>query len=334
MNRLVSVIIPVYNTEKYLNCCLDSVTGQTYKTLEILLIDDGSTDSSGRICDAYAASDQRIRVVHQENAGLSDARNKGIDLAEGDYLAFVDSDDYIREDYIEILLAACVKEDCDAAIADYKRVAAGDCCREAAETAPTECISNIQASLRIYDYAYYIRTITAWGKLFRKNLFQNIRFPSGKIHEDEAVTYQLLYYAHRVAYIDAVLYYYRQNGEGIILSGFSQKSFYYLEALEERLEFYRQRHECQLYDLTLNRLYFDLVNYYNKTRQYIKNPGNLKRSLRKKQLRLYPALLGKKAFSLRRKLRYTWALFLPVQYYRHEVTGKAAPRPKADQPLS
>lgn len=319
MNESVSIIIPVYNTERFLKCCLDSVMRQTYPHLEILLIDDGSTDESGQICEEYASADPRIHVIHQKNGGLSDARNKGIALATGDYLAFVDSDDYIHERYIELLLEACTKEGCDAGIANYQKVTSDTCRCAVPDLIPQEILTNVQANMRIYDYPYYIRTSTAWGKLFRRNLFHKIRFPKGRIHEDEATTYQLLYAANQVVYIDAAIYYYRQNPNGIMLSGYSERNLQYFDAIRERLTFYQQHKEKELYDLTLNRAFFDTIIHYNKTRLYLRDSETLQRKLRAGQRKLYWRLLCTNTFSIRRKLRYTWALLCPVQYYRQEV---------------
>lgn len=319
MKALVSIIVPVYNTKDYLPCCLDSILHQTYKNLEILLIDDGSTDGSGGICDKYAASDGRIQVLHQRNGGLSDARNQGLGLARGEYIAFVDSDDYIHERYIELLLEGCVRGGCEVGIVRYQKVFFNHCRQDVGDPVQMECVTGIQASLRMYEDSYSIMTATAWGKIFQKRLFNGIRFPMGRIYEDEAVTYKLLYDAEKVVYIDAVLYYYRQNWNGIMLSGYSARHLQYFDAMQERLEFYRRKQEQELYDLTLNRTFFQVITHYNKTRLYIEHSEDLQKELRKKLRQLYFLLLKRDSFPIKRKLRYTWALFFPVRYYKKEL---------------
>ena len=173
----VSVIVPVYNVEKYLKQCLDSIVDQTLEDLEIVLVDDGSVDSSGTICDEYAKKDSRIEVIHKANGGLSDARNVGISKAKGRYIGFVDSDDYIKEDMYEILLNLIKKYDADVSICNLYDVIDGN-----------ECIRNKENGIREYSRLDILKEVLldkniqsyAWNKLYEKELFDEIKYPIRK----------------------------------------------------------------------------------------------------------------------------------------------------------
>lgn len=175
----ISVVIPVYNVEDYLRPCLDSVIGQTYENLQIILVDDGSTDHSGQICDVYQKKDSRIVVIHQENGGLSEARNRGIDIARGRYITFIDSDDVVDTTYCQEMLKCLKTHDADISLCNvvYFR-----------EQLPEQYE---MAGDFVYDakdaVAGYLRGIvsaTAWGKLYKRELFNMVRYPKGKVYED------------------------------------------------------------------------------------------------------------------------------------------------------
>lgn len=224
--NLVSVIVPVYNVEKYLKECIESIINQTYDNIEILLIDDGSTDGSGVICDSFMCKDKRIRVFHKENGGLSDARNYGIDNARGDYITFVDSDDYLSDYAIEILYRAAKNYHSDLVFTkNAVRFNDGDSPKLVND-------QNFKGEISLFDqdeileYLFYQRTnVTgAPGKLFSKRLFYiGIRFPYGVYFEDLATTYRFIMEANNIAMIDAPIYAYRMRNEGIIHQRFSNK---------------------------------------------------------------------------------------------------------------
>lgn len=230
---LVSIIVPVYNVAPYLGECLDSIVGQTYGNLEIIVVDDGSTDGSGSLCDEYAKRDGRIRVIHQPNRGLSAARNAGLDTAKGDYISFVDSDDAVSPVFIEALLSAG---------ADVAQCAS---CRSLVEFRRVglhpvfDGLSNLEASERMQFDSTGDATVV-WNKLYCRRLFEGIRFPEGKQHEDEFVTYKVLWNAHWVAVTGVPLYYYRQRTTSTMGVGFGHKSLDAIEALGQRAAFYRQ----------------------------------------------------------------------------------------------
>ena len=211
MDELVSIIVPVYNVEKYLRPCLDSILAQTYKNLEIILVDDGSPDHSGAICDEFAARDPRVRVIHKTNGGLSDARNAGLDIATGDYIGFVDSDDWIAEDMFEYLLRNILVHSADIAECGYYNVF------------PASTISNNTDNVIVYNTHDALTALLqlkignyAWNKLYKHSLFNDIRYPKGLLYEDVRTTYRLFAQCSTVVSLPEPKYYYRENTSGIV----------------------------------------------------------------------------------------------------------------------
>lgn len=208
MNELISIIVPVYNVEKYLNQCLDSVCMQTYKNLEIILIDDGSTDKSGEICDEYAAKDNRIIVIHKENIGVSDSRNKGLDIATGNYIGFVDSDDWIEFNMFEILYKGIKEYKADISICGHAEVYENGLLKPFHADSPVifSPIDAIEELIKENSFRDYLV-----NKLFTKKLFNSIRLPVGRIIEDKAIMYKLFDQSDAIVYLSEVLYYYRKR---------------------------------------------------------------------------------------------------------------------------
>ena len=222
-NPLITVIIPVYNVEKYLPECLDSVLAQTYQNLEIIVVNDGSTDSSGEICEYYAKKDSRIRLIVQKNAGLSAARNAALDVAQGEYIICVDSDDYVTEDYIFYLYNLLKKSNADLSICLAQEFFNDDN-KVVIERGEAE---NIQ----IYDSITALKKFllqegilpSAWGKLYKKELFQSVRYPIGLYYEDLGTLYKILLSCKKVVCSKQKKYYYRQHRSSIMNSSFSEK---------------------------------------------------------------------------------------------------------------
>lgn len=213
MNQpLVSIIIPIYKVEAYLKRCLDSVLNQAYTNLEIILVDDGSPDNCPQICDEYALRDQRIVVIHKKNGGLSDARNAGLDICNGEFISFVDSDDWLNENYINVLLELADKKNADITIGEHERVYNDKPIYIENKKEKTLTLS-AQEALNILFKRNHLSFILSWGKLYRKALFDEIRFPQGKFHEDEFTTYHIFANADKIAYTSQVLYYYFQRGD-------------------------------------------------------------------------------------------------------------------------
>lgn len=240
---LISIIVPVYNVEKYLTRCVDSLVNQTYQNIEIILVDDGSTDRCGEICDEYAKKDSRIVVVHKPNGGLSDARNKGLDIAKGDYIMFVDSDDWIEKDTCTTIASLVEGLDVDIVsfgiqLVDDKKI------QEIQKTDFAKIISSKEAVFAmIYKQKKQGLLNYVCNKVFRKELFNNIRFPVGMLFEDQDVTYKLMHKANTIYVCDKVFYnYYQRNGS--IMSG-----FYAPKALRDRIDIWIKRYDfmCKYY---------------------------------------------------------------------------------------
>lgn len=246
MNEKISVIIPIYNVEKYLSKCIDSVISQTYSNLEIILVNDGSTDSSGRICDEYEKLDKRVKVIHKENGGLSDARNYGIEASTGDYIAFLDSDDWADKKLYMTLYKNIKKNHADISICNFKKYYS-DKDIEKQELNEVKCYSNIEALERLYCNDAVIMVV-AWNKLYKRKVIGDLRFPVGKIHEDEYLTPMIIYNANKISYINNELIYYRQRENSIMNKKFNVKRLDYLYVLESRMKFFKENMLDELYE--------------------------------------------------------------------------------------
>ena len=212
----ISIIVPVYNVERYLGKCINSILNQTFADFELILVDDGSTDRSGYICDDYKKKDNRIKVIHKENGGLSSARNAGLDIAKEKYIGFVDSDDFINKNMYEFLYKDIKVNNSDIAICDYEEVYENEKGINYQESnSSTLVLTNIEALWKIYDKKGW-NYVIAWNKLYKKYLFDDIRFPIGKIHEDEMIAHEVLYKANKITYNNKKLYYYLQRENSIM----------------------------------------------------------------------------------------------------------------------
>lgn len=243
MSKRISVIVPIYKVEPYLRRCIDSILSQTYKVLEIILVDDGSPDLCGAICDEYAEKNDRIRVIHKENGGLSDARNAGLEICTGEYIAFVDSDDWIEPTMYEKLLDNMLQFDADMSFGGVSDdVEENGSVRTAkvsdyGETPFAE--SNVDAMKR-----YFLGSWAAWDKLYKANLFDGIRYPVGEINEDESIALFLLEKCKTVCYTNEIFYHYikRINSGSITTSSFSHKKLDWYRHCKANLEWIRENH--------------------------------------------------------------------------------------------
>lgn len=231
---MVSVIVPMYNVEKYVEQCIESIIHQTYQDLEIILVDDGSPDQSGEIAERYRLLDQRISVFHKENGGLSDARNYGIEMAHGQYITFVDSDDFLLPDMIERLVNAAEDEQAD--LVECKNCR----CREEDDISHIHT-NNYHNSKRVFTGndkmekfldPHDVKT-TAWAKLYSNSLFDTVRYPKGKYHEDVFTTYKLVHLAVKVVSLDYIGYVYRSSSNSITTAAFNPRR---LDAIEGKIE--------------------------------------------------------------------------------------------------
>ena len=241
----ISIIVPVYKVERYLGRCIDSILSQTYTDFELLLIDDGSPDKCGEICDKYAELDKRVHVIHQVNGGLSAARNTGIVWALNNsisaWLTFVDSDDWIHPQYLECLLYAVVNTNTHISYCLFSK--------ETSYNPPNkiESFDAIVASPEDIWCRDYANATVAWGKLYDKKMFINVRYPEGIIHEDEFITYKLLFSYETISQIMLPLYYYYQNTNGIMLSRWTPARLSVLDAMLEQLQFFKEKGFSQAY---------------------------------------------------------------------------------------
>lgn len=260
MSELISVIVPIFRMEKYLSGCVESICRQTYRNIEIVLVDDGSDDGCPAICDAYAEKDRRVKVIHKENGGLSDARNAGIDIAQGRYLAFVDSDDVVSEHFVEYLYRALKESSADISQCSFSKF-----CDAAPVYAEEYAAPEIYEKMKMLEYLsapeMNICTIVAWSKLYRAELFSEIRFPRGKLHEDEFTTYRLLDRCSRIAYLDMPLYGYFQNPQGIIHAKVNLRRLDLIEALLERYRYYVMKGYGKLKKTTADQIVVSLLVY-------------------------------------------------------------------------
>ena len=234
----VSIIVPVYQVEKYIRQCVDSILAQTFTDFELILVDDGSTDQSGQICDEYARADERVRVIHKKNGGLSDARNKGLDQAVGNYFMFVDSDDYIAPTMVECLYKTILNEKADIAVCNFLYFFENHKKKDFSTNMESETLSGREIFYnRKNDRSYGIWTV-AWNKLYRRESLGNVRFRFGKYHEDEFWANDIYQMDIKVVTIPECLYYYRQRENSIMGKKSIKRNLDIIEALQERIDIY------------------------------------------------------------------------------------------------
>ncbi|MBZ9536856.1 glycosyltransferase [Cytobacillus oceanisediminis] len=272
MNSKISIIVPVYNVANYIDRCVTSLIKQTYNNLEIILINDGSTDASGDICDRYSETDSRIIVIHKENGGLSDARNKGLDIASGEYIAFVDSDDYINKEMYSLLYESLTESNSDISEVGYMEVSD--------DYSKSDIIEPFQTTL--YDKkTALVSTITdqhcrtyVWNKLYKKELWEDVRFPAGKLFEDAYTTYKVINKVSRLIKLDCKLYYYYQRADSIVNTSFSLKKLDHCSALREMMEFMEKKYPNES-PITSIKYFGDCLAYLQ---QLIDNRNNISNS--------------------------------------------------------
>ncbi len=255
MNPLISIIIPVYKVEQYLKECIDSIINQTYMNLEIVIIDDGSPDNCPLICDQYAALDKRIKVIHKKNGGLSDARNAGLNIITGDYVTFVDSDDVIHPEMINILYSEIQKNKSDISCVSIQ---------EFSNSYSFMKITSAETKkLSFLNYTNYPYHMCAWGKLFSSKLFEDIKFPLHKLHEDEFTTYKLMDKANFISYNESKVYYYRQRNGSIMQNKNEQFYSDFLEALLEEYLYFYKKTDIRILEYVYLRLCFLYKDYHD-----------------------------------------------------------------------
>ena len=236
MKAKISIVVPIYNVEQYLDKCVRSLVNQTYENLEIILVDDGSKDKSGQICDLWKEKDNRIKVIHKKNGGLSDARNAGMRIAQGEYMAFVDSDDWVDERIYEILMENMDKYNADISVCSIKKVYEKDILDKVEILNNNISVFTAEEALKNLIKESVLKQ-TVWNKLYKREVTDNIYFEFGKIHEDEFWTYQIFGRCSSIVYTDEQLYYYLQRPGSIMNKSFSVKRLDALEAKNNRLNY-------------------------------------------------------------------------------------------------
>lgn len=280
----ISVIVPVYKVESYIHRCVDSVLKQSFQDFELILVDDGSPDSCGAICEEYAKQNSRIHVIHQQNGGLSAARNAGIDWAfansDSQWLAFVDSDDWVHPDYLQLLYTAAVETRCNISVCGILYTSGGDFCETAELSFGVMSADDYYGSLSVHGGV----TAVACNKLYHKCLFESLRYPVGKLHEDEFTTYLAVYEAGKVAVIPQPLYAYFQNPAGIMQSPWSPKRMDALEAVEQQIAFAQKNHHARLLDKAVEQYIYSVYGQLEKAEassEYKQYRTELRKKLRR-----------------------------------------------------
>lgn len=309
-NPLISIIVPVYKVEKYLSRCIESILNQTYKNIEIILVDDGSPDNCPQICDVYSKIDSRIKVIHKENGGLSKARNTGLDIATGEYIAFVDSDDYIEEDMYEVMLSKLKENNADICVCQWQY--------EYSDGKQVVDLNNVDSSIYgklssilfaefLYKGQYENGVVCAmWNKLYKKKIFDNIRF-EGTYAEDDCIQNYILSNDYLIYVIKNQFYIYCQNNDSLTNSNFSEKNLCIFEILENRISIFRRN---KFIVKKSKKLYCELyIEYYYKCIKYNLN-------MPKKELynRYLNELIKEKVLPLKTIIRMLIFNFSPKLY--------------------
>lgn len=277
MNKKVSIIVPVYNVEEYLPECIDSLIGQTYKNLEIILVDDGAKDKSGNICDEYAKKDERIRVIHKKNGGLGDARNTGAKSATGEYLLFIDSDDWVHEDLVKKTFEAAEAKNADIVLFHFARVEEG----KITGSSSVNVNVPVNEALSVENNPQII--VSSWSgvdKLYRRSFWEEnaFQFTVGRYFEDLGTIPKVMAMAKKVVHIPDVLYYYRIRKSSIMHDPNLEKKYIdRIFVMEDVLAYYKEhgiyeKFEKELEYLVLKNLYFyparEIV-YHDKDSEYL-----------------------------------------------------------------
>jgi glycosyltransferase involved in cell wall biosynthesis len=315
MADLVSVIIPIYNAEKYLKSCIESVTNQTYTNLEIILVDDGSTDNSGEICDNYAKKDDRIHVIHKPNGGNGDARNAGLDYAHGWWIVCADNDDILNTRQIEILLNVAKKKNADIAVGGYKAI--GDDVETIDDVLDDEMVNKTEVlnDSHLYDDKFIEKCsmilTTPWSKIYRKEMFDGVRYPLKSKHDDTWTTWKTYEKAKRVTFTPAPLYYWRQNPDSFGKGVFDESHFDGIDAYIEQLEYYHKARKQRYVEIVFAEFTQDIFWCYNRMKEYDLDTTSLRKYHKYMRKHLNYIKLTK-SLGLKQWLRYRYLAYYKI----------------------
>lgn len=310
---LITIVVPVYNVEKYLERCVDSLLKQTYENIEIILVDDGSKDNSGKLCDELALRDARIKVIHKLNGGLSDARNCGLDAMSGKWVTFIDSDDYVSADYVKLMYKMCIENDVQISSCQFVRTYE-DSYGFAAFEDDIKIISGTEAIKSIYGEMNGEITIVSTCKLYSAKLFDGYRFKKGIIHEDEELVWKLLYGAEKIAVTQAQLYGYYMSSDSIMRGGFDERSTVMLDILKERAVRFKEDNAAEIYDLTLKTRCYILNMFYCKYKKYMPEKKAVAESVKEEFKEIYKQVKKSKYISAKSKRSLLIMNYFPTVY--------------------
>lgn len=296
MQELLSIVVPVYKVELYIDQCIESLIKQAYENIEIILVDDGSPDSSPMKCDEWAKRDARITVIHKENGGLSDARNVGMRKATGKYLAFVDSDDFVHKDMYSTMIDAMRNSEADVAVCGRylfgKAITEQFCLPHQESFSTEEAIGRMLRADGIEE--------AVWDKVYKRELFSEIKFPVGEINEDIVVIPRVLDRCKKIVHIGKPLYYYRKNDEGISKSGYDQRKHIIIEHIIEVTQYISENHPILLDDIS----YFEARYAYGSILGLLMENEN--KSIYKNDYQFYMSLLKKNFLRIMLSNQYSW----------------------------
>ena len=310
MQPKISVIVPIYNAERYLRRCLDSVLAQTHQNIEIILVDDGSTDSSGLLCDVYAQKNSCANVLHTQNNGVSSARNAGLGTATGDYLAFIDSDDFVAPKMLEKLLAALLENDADMSICGYQRTDENGRPTGPESSYPACVLTGIHALEKLYTNDYIYFTIPC-NKLFKKALFDDIRFPQGKRYEDGYAAFRYLLKSKKVACLFESYYFYVSNPESFTRIALSITTLDAIDADMDSLCLLNDNGLNNLVEKAQSKLVMCIVTNLRRFDLGQKDIAKRFYAVRKTFVPLYPGIIKNRAITKKEKLLITSFIFSP-----------------------
>ena len=320
-NPLISVIIPIYNVEQYLKRCVESLRHQTYSNLEIILVDDGSPDSCGKICDDYQKADNRIKVIHKKNGGLSDARNVGIGMAQGEYITCIDSDDFVSPFFIENLWVAIKKSKCEIATSWFIDYYEGD-------KIPETKKMNIKDITVLSKEEFYKKLlyqdgveVSAWGKLYKASLFQGVKYPVGKLYEDIPTTYLLIEKTTKIAVIPNIDYFYFQRATSIAQAAFSARKMDAINHMDgfknyiiKKYPSLKKAAECRYFSTVCN------ILFQIHSPEFKKQEKELWREIKKYRYSVMTNRNGRKKARIAAFLSYGGYKFLYTIYVRTQKT--------------
>ena len=301
MKPIISIIVPVYNVEKYVAKCIESIIKQDMEEIELLMIDDGSTDNSGKICDEWAAKDSRIKVMHIENRGVSSARNLGLELAQGEYIGFVDSDDYIHKSMYRVLYNTLIEEHADMVVCDFAKVYEGEKTPvNEQEHIDIYKFTNMEALMQLHKESFKWNIVV--NKLYKRELFKEVRFTEGIIFEDMDIMHKIIYQCEKILYINQTYYYYYQRSGSILRSEYTLKKIDKVKVLEDRMRFAMQIKNKEFRQAT-EKLYIDaLFHNYVVMRFVLKMLPKQAKIIKKGYTSFIPNLLANPNFGLKHKI--------------------------------